>query len=131
MKQAMEKLVPLVRSEEGKRTYAEVERTDEAFRALANREIQLRREGNTKEAITVMSTEAGPAFAALSNAVGAFDDHLTKSKEQVDKARDDNVASGKVLILSLCAAGIVLGLLVAMTIVRSLTGAIFRMLDLI
>src|SRR5712671_3927000 len=74
IKQAMEKVLPLVHSDEGKREYAEIERTNEAFRIVAEREIQLRREGKTKEAIDVMSGQAAPAFAAEDKALSVFVD---------------------------------------------------------
>ena len=131
MKQAMEKLVPLVSSEEGKRLYSDIERANEGFRTVAEGEIQLRREGKTKEALAMMSTQAGLAFAKLDTAVGAFEDHLAKSLAKVSKSQDDDVASGKMLILSLCVAGMILGFVVAVLIVRSVTGSIARMLSLI
>ena len=131
MQQAMEKLIPLVRSDEGKRLYNEVQRTNELFHAVASREIRLRKEGKTKEANAVMSTEAVPAFAMLDTAVSTFEAHVAQSKARVDKAQDDEVARGKTLILGLCVAGIVLGLVIAIMILRSVTGSISLMLDLI
>ena len=131
MKETMEKLVPMVQSEEGKRLFAEIGRASDSFGALADREIQLRRENKTTEAIAVMSTQAIPAFATLHSAVDAFEDHLTKGKAKVDMAQDDDVASGKVLILGFCGAGMVLGFVVALMIVRSITSAISQMLALI
>ena len=119
----MEDLVPKVYSEAGKRLYADIDRTHDAYRAVVDREIQFRREGKTKEALEVMSTQAAPASAALENAISAFEDHLTKSKQQVDKVQDDDVARGKLLILTFCLAGVALGF-VAHRIDRSLRNRI-------
>ncbi len=131
MKEAMEKLLALMKSEEGKRLYAEIERDNQAFEAIASREIQLRREGNENEAKAVMSSQAVPAFAALNNSVLAFEDHLVKGKAKVDKEQDDDVASGKTLIVGFCGAGVALGFVVAMMLVRSISGAVSRMLAVI
>jgi methyl-accepting chemotaxis protein len=123
IRQAIDNLAPLVKSEEGKRLYGEIQRAYEVFRAAADREIQSRQEGKMKEALDVMSTQTAPAFQALDDATGAFTDHLTKTKAHVDQTQDAGVANGKTLILGLCTAGIVLGLLVALMISRSITGA--------
>jgi methyl-accepting chemotaxis protein len=131
IRQAIDNLAPLVKSQEGKRMYAEIQRTYEVFRAAADREIQFRREGKMKEALDVMSTQTAPAFQALDDATGAFTDHLTKTKAQVDQTQNTEVANGKILILGLCAAGMVLGLVVALMISQSITGATARMVMMI
>ena len=131
IRQAMEALVPKVQSDAGKQLYAELQRAHAAYRTTADREIQLRREGKTKEAVEVMSVQAAPASIAMENAVNAFEGHLTKGKEQVEKAQDDYVARGKMFIIGLCFAGVVLGMVVAIMIVRSVTASISRMLAVI
>jgi methyl-accepting chemotaxis protein len=128
---AMGKLATLLRSEEAKRSYAEIQRANEAYRAVVDREIQLRREGKTKEALEVMSTQAAPTFDALDKALGNFTELATKAKDVVDKTQDADVAKGKIVILSLAVAGIILGLVAAMMIVGSVTGSISRMLVMI
>jgi methyl-accepting chemotaxis protein len=131
IRQAIDNLAPLVKTEEGKRLYVEIPRTYEVFRAAADREIQFRRAGKMKEALDVMSTQVTPAFQALDDATGAFTDHLTKTKARVDQTQDAGVAKGKALILGLCTAGIVLGLLVALMISQSITGATACMVTMI
>jgi len=128
---AMGKLATLLRSEEAKRSYAEIQRVNEAYRVVVDREIQLRREGKTKEALEVMSTQEAPAFDALDKTLAGFTDLMAESKQQVDKAQDADVARGKIVILSLAIAGIALGFVVATMIVRSITGSISRMLTVI
>ena len=131
MKENLDKLTSLVHSDEGKRLFAEVQRTSEAFRAAADREVQFGLEKKTKEALEVMSTQTAPASNALEKANRDFVDHLTKSKETVEKAQDEGAAWGKMLILSLCVAGLVLGLVVALLIARSITVATMRMVAMI
>jgi methyl-accepting chemotaxis protein len=131
IKETMGKLAPLVHSEEGKREYGEIERTSDAYSAVGDREIQLRREGKTKEAIELMSTQTLPAFAEAAKTISIFVDHLTKGKAELDKKQHADVAQGKTLILSLALAGIALGLVVAILLTRSITGAVGRMLSMI
>src|SRR5229473_5635 len=103
--QDIEKLGPLVKSEEGKRMYAEIQRAYQSFRVVADREIQLRREGKSKKVQEAASTQATAAFQVLDDASIAFADHLAKGKARVDQIHDSEVASGKTLILGLCVAG--------------------------
>jgi len=131
LKDCMDKLAPVVRSEEGKRLLAEVQRTHETFRLATDREIDLFRAGKTKDALDVMGTQAGPAYVALEKAVSALIGHLAQTKQEVDSAQDADVARGKTLIVTLCLAGLVLGLTVALLIAKSITGAIGCMVDLI
>ena len=131
IRQAIDKLAPLVKSEDGKRAYAEIQRTYDGFRAAADRELQFRREGKTKEALDAMSTQVAPAFQAFEDATGAFADHLTKTQAQVDQTRDSEISTGKTLILSLCTAGIVLGLVVTFMIVHSITASTAGMVMMI
>ena len=130
-KTAMEKLSPLLKADEAKRLYGEILRTHAAFREVADRELQLHRAKKTKDAMHVMSTQAGPAFDALSKATEEFTHFIETTKAEVDKAQDGDVASGKLLIISLCVAGLIVGLIVALLIARSVTGAISRMLAMI
>jgi methyl-accepting chemotaxis protein len=131
MKEDLDKLTPLLQSEEGKRLFAEVKRAIEGYDAVLEREIQLQRESKQKEAVAVMLTQAAPAFNKLDTSLAAFTDHVTKTKVDVDKAQDDDVAQGKILIVSLCVAGMALGIILAWIISRSIAGATTRMVGMI
>jgi len=129
--ETVERLAPLVESEEAKRMYAEVKRVHEQFRATTDREVQLQRPQRKKDALEIMRTQEAPVIQVFDNAITAFVAHLDQTKRQVDQAQDDDVARGKLLILSLSATGIALGVVVAVLTARSLTSAIARMLVLI
>jgi methyl-accepting chemotaxis protein len=131
MNEALGKLASLVRSEEAKRIYAEIQRANEGFRVVVDEEIRLHRDGKTKEAVEVMSTKSAPAFDALDKAIGSFSDLMNKMKVEVDKNQDADVAKGKTLIVGLSVAGTVLGLIVAVIIARSITSVIGRIVAMI
>jgi len=128
---AMEKLSALAKTEEGKRLYADIQRAYAPYRGVAEHEIDLRRDGKTTEAVAVMSTQAMPAARVVDQATAALMEHAVKNKQAVDKAQDDDVANGKFLIIALCSAGLLLGLLVAAFIAGSVTSAIARMVTMI
>ncbi len=93
--QDIEKLAPLVKSEEGKRMYGEIQRAYQSFRVVADSEVQSRREGKSKKAQDAMSAQATAAFQVLDDATIAFSDHLAKGKVRVDQIHDSEVAKGK------------------------------------
>lgn len=130
-KDAMEKLPAFVKSEEGKRQYAEIQRTHDSYRAIVDREIRLKQAGKTKEALEVMRTQAGPASRGVDEATNAFVTYIDQTKKEIDKIQDADVSFGKLLIVSLCVAGFVLGLVVAGFTARSVTGAIAKMVAMI
>ena len=129
--QTIEKLSPLVKSDEGKLLLSEIQRTHQLFRVTADHEVQLRRRGKTKEAVNVMTAQAAPALQTLEDALLRFADHLTKGKAKLEQQQEADVANGKSLILLLCVIGVVLGLGVAVSIARSITGATARMVSMI
>jgi len=131
MNEALGKLATLVRSDEAKRMYAEIQRANDGFRVVVDEEIRLHRDWRTKEAVELMSTKSAPAFDALDKAIGGFSDLMNKMKVEVDKNQDIDVARGKTLIVGLSVAGIVLGLIVAVIIARSITSVIARIVAMI
>jgi methyl-accepting chemotaxis protein len=129
--QTTEKLAAFVRSEEGKRLFAEIKRTHSAYIAFAEREIQLRRENKTKDTLNVMRMEGVPAFQAVHEAANEFTDHLAKTKEAIDKQQDLDVANAKIIIVTLCLVGVVFGVIVAGLICRSVSVAIAKIISTI
>jgi methyl-accepting chemotaxis protein len=127
----IEKLTGLVQSEEGKRLLAEIQNANVAFRAVADKEIELKRAGKTQEAIEVMKTQAASVGDRLDKATDAFDDHLDRSKKEVDDEQDHEVAQGKLLIVVMCLAGIGVGVLVSTLISRGISGSLAHMGDMI
>ena len=126
-----EKLPALVKSEEGKRLFTEIKRTHSAYITVAEREIQLRRENKTKDAFNFMRTEGVPAFQAVHEAASEFTAHLVKSKEAIDKQQDADVANAKMIIFILCLTGVVVGIIVAGSMSRSVSVAIAKIISTI
>jgi methyl-accepting chemotaxis protein len=127
----IEKLNGLVKSDEGTRLLSEIQNANVAFRAVADKEIELKRAGKAQEAIEVMKTQAGVVGDRLDKATDAFDNHLDRTKKEVDDEQDHEVAQGKTLIVVMCLAGLAVGLLVSTLISRGLTGSLARMGEMI
>lgn len=127
----VDELTTKVKSEEGKRLFDQVKRAHETYIALTEHEIQLKRDGKQSDAVEVMHTQAMPAFAALGEATNDFSGHLTKTKQDVDKQQDGDVAEAKLIIVILCVVGVVAGVLLSGVISRSVSGAIARIIAVI
>ena len=130
-KEIMDKMTPFVHSEEGKRLQAEIRRTYEVFDAVLDKEIELQREGKTKEAIGAVLTLGLPAYHAVNKATDDFAAHVEEGKQANNAAQDATVSRGKTLITSLAIAGILLGIGVCTLIARSITGGIATMVGMI
>src|SRR5579864_1256063 len=124
-----EKLPALVKSEEGKRLFAEIRRTHSAYIVFTEHEIQLRRENKTKEAVNIMRMEGVPAFQAVHQAASEFTAHLIKTKEAIDQQQDADVTNAKIIIVTLCLVGMVAGVVVAGLISRSVSVAIAKIIS--
>lgn len=129
--QATEKLPSYVESGEGKRLLAEIVRTHEAYHAIAERELQYKRERKDKDALDVMRTRAQSAFTAADEAINNFVIYVAKSKEMTDKHQHAVVADAQRIIIGLSIVGVVIGVLVTGSISRSVSGAVARIISAI
>jgi methyl-accepting chemotaxis protein len=129
--ESMDKLASMIGTDEGKSLLSEMQRSFGPFRAVADKEINLKRAGKEKEMVEVMSTQAGAASAAVDKATADFLAYTDRKKRESDETQNAGVSRGKVLIFSLCSVGIVVGFLVATLISRSLTGGIAGMVGMI
>jgi methyl-accepting chemotaxis protein len=127
----IEKLRSLLLTEEGKQLLAEIESAHQGFRAVADKEIQLKRGGKGSEATELMSTQAAPAFNLLDKATDKLFEHLEQKKKALNQEQDREAAQGKTLAIALCLIGIAVGFVVAILISRSLIGGINRMVAMI
>jgi methyl-accepting chemotaxis protein len=121
---ATDALTSQVKSEEGKRLFGQVKRAHETYMAFADREIQLKREGKQRDAVEVMRTQAAPAYAAMDEATNDFNEHLTKTKQDVDRKEDADVSGAKLIIAILCVVGVVAGVLLSNDMKNNLRGII-------
>jgi methyl-accepting chemotaxis protein len=131
-KQSAEELTKLLATEKGKQLFAEIERTHDAFRALLDKEIALKRAGKAKEAEAM-------AFGADTAAVR---DELRKALSDLNDLFD-NLAANAVengnriesrtrnLIIGASALGLLLGLIIAVAIIRSIRANLLAMVNLI
>jgi methyl-accepting chemotaxis protein len=131
-KQNAEELQKLLVTDKGKKLFADITRSFEAWREIANRQVELRRAGKTKEA-------EGLAFssdtAQLRNNIR---DSITELQELIAKLASEAAAQGssiesstRMMILSFAVCGFIMGILIAFFIVRSITGGMARMVTLI
>jgi len=128
---SMAKLPPFVNSEEGKRLVANIQSTHAAYIAVAEREVQLAKQKNSKEAFNVMYTEAIPAFQSFDTAVGEFKTHLDTTLKALNEDQDKTVDHYKLLIVILCALGLLIGLTMGGAIERPITNSLNKITELI
>jgi methyl-accepting chemotaxis protein len=127
----VDELTTKVKSEEGKRLFGQVKRAHETYMTVADREVQLKRDGKQSDAVALMRTQAAPAVAALDEATDGFSAHVIKTKQDVDKRQDADVAQAKLIIVILCVVGVIAGALLSGVISRSVSGAIGRIIAVI
>jgi methyl-accepting chemotaxis protein len=128
----MDAAAKLLVSDEGKRAHARIQTAQDHYLLQVDQEIELRRKGQTKEAVAVaFSSQTQETTKELSSAI---DDFQTLSGKLQDKALEEQnaiVASTKMTALILAAVAMILGAVVAVFITRSITGAVSRMLSII
>jgi methyl-accepting chemotaxis protein len=130
-KDSMDKLAPNVHSDEGKRLYAEIQRSYANYDSVANNAIQLQKNGRTKEAIEVVATQAAPAFRAVDAATDAMVAHLEEGTAAVNKDQDATVIRTKSTVIALAIGAILLEMAAAFFIARSIGGGISRLVAVI
>jgi methyl-accepting chemotaxis protein len=130
-KESFDTLTTIVTSEAGKSALAEVNRTYEIFLGIAEREITLHRAGKIQEALDMVSTQAGPANEVLDKAVDEYIAYEENAKKEIIDEQTSTESGSRTIVLSLAGIGIIVGLSVAILIVRSITGSIAGMLSLI
>jgi methyl-accepting chemotaxis protein len=128
----MDRLQETVKTEEGKRLHTEIRHTFDEYRAIADREIELRRAGKTNEAVELaFSPPTAEARTHLRNAVADFNALEDKLKDGILAEQTTAESRARSVIWMLAVAGIAIGLAVAMLITRSITGAMSKMAAMI
>jgi methyl-accepting chemotaxis protein len=122
----------LLVNEEGKRLHAEIRSSYDEFRALADREIELRRAGKTQEAEElVFSPQTGEVRNRLRKEVADLVALENKIKEDILKEQAGVESRVRLMVVALALVGMVIGLAVAVFMTRSISTAIARMLGMI
>jgi methyl-accepting chemotaxis protein len=128
----MEKLGNMLSTDEGKKLHAEIGRNYDEFRALADQEVQLRRAGKVKEAEDLaFDPKTNEIRNQLRKAIADMVALEDKLKEEVVKEQTATESRVRSVVIILALAGVMIGLLVAIFLTRSITSAIVRMLALI
>jgi len=130
-KEGVEKLAPEVHSDEGKRLFAELERTAEAYFVTADKAITLYRAGKREEMLDVVTNQAGPAFNTAAKAIDDFVAHVHQGREESLKAELARVSASRTVVVVAALFGILIGSITALLIVRSISASIASMLGLI
>jgi methyl-accepting chemotaxis protein len=128
----MDRLQKTIVTEEGKQLHADIRRTFDEYRAIADREIELRRAGKTNEAVELaFSPPTGEARTRLRKAVADFNALENKLKDELLAEQTASESHARSVIWMLAVAGIGIGLAVAILITRSIAGAISKMVTMI
>ena len=131
-KESADRLEPLLQTEHGKKVFANIWRQYREYNALEDRMVQLRREGKTKEAIALaFDAHTAQVRTDLRNNVAELDGLIDKRVKEGQNEHDAVEAQTRTLTLICSLVGLVFGIAIATLTVRSITGAITRMLSLI
>jgi len=130
--QNMDRLQNTIVTDEGRRLYAEIRRSYDEYRAIADREIKLRRAGKTQEAEELaFDPQTSQIRGQLRKAVADFnalEEKLAGELLATQAAEESRAGS---LLWMLAVAGVAIGLGVAVLMTRSIAAAVARMLALI
>ena len=126
--EALSNVEPLLTTEEGKRRFAEVRQTTDAYHGAMDQVVALHRAGKQKEALdTVSGSKFGDLRVAAKGAAADFIEVQNKLKTRAREEQAATEASAKRLMLILALAGLAVGVVVAILIARSITGAVSSM----
>jgi methyl-accepting chemotaxis protein len=123
-------LATMVTTEAEKKALAEVGRTYDVIAAVFEKEIALRRSGETKDAMDMMSAGAA-ANKDVAKAVEDFIAIQEKGKKEALAEQNATDSEARAIVLSLAVVGLLAGFGVAILIARSITGSLGGMLSLI
>jgi methyl-accepting chemotaxis protein len=124
----MDRLQKTIATEEGKQFHTDIQRAFDEYRAIADREIELRRAEKTKEAVELaFSPPTGEVRAHLRKAVADFNALEERLKDGLLAEQTSSESHARSVIWILAAVGIGIGLAVAGLITHSITGAISKM----
>jgi methyl-accepting chemotaxis protein len=128
----MDEMEKLVTREEGRKLLAEIRAGYTEYRGIDDEAIQLRRAGKERKAVALgfnpHTNEARNKLRKAITDLNAFQDTL---REEVVKEQNAAEARERILIIALASAGLVVGIVVAFLVSRSITSALARMLGLI
>jgi methyl-accepting chemotaxis protein len=122
------KLEPLMASDENRRQLAELRETSDSYHSVIDHVVQLHRAGKKTEATDLIHDPKSDAMRAELKKM--VDDFAEQQNKRRLAAREEQMATESrtlVLISALAIAGVVIGLVVAAFVARSITGAVSSM----
>ena len=131
-RESMEKLEKAIALAEGKKLAAQVTLDYESYRAILDREVELRRGGKTTEAMAQVADPHGAQLRSDLRRSTAALIQLQNRVRQGSRSRQQAIQDQtKTLTLGLTFAGIIMGLGIAFAVIHAITGAIARMVAMI
>src|ERR1019366_8871895 len=128
----MDALRPLLSSEQSRALFASIQQAAAAYEHIADRTIELGRAGKMTAALDAFyGPDAQQARGDLKKGTTDLVAWYEKLKTDAEDRQAASDSDTKVLILSLAGVGLLIGIVVATLVVRSITGAIARMLAVI
>ncbi len=119
-------------SEEGKKAHARIHTAEDRYGTIVDQEIELRRNGETKEAVALaFNPQTRDVTKELGSAIEDFQSLSEKLKDQAIDEQNAIVASSKRMAWILAMVAMILGVAVATFLTRSLTGGMACMLSMI
>jgi methyl-accepting chemotaxis protein len=119
-------------SEEGKKAHARIRSAEDRYATIVDQEIELRRNGQTKEAVALaFNPQTKDTKKELASAIEDFQTLSDKLKDGALNEQNAIVASSKRMAWILATVAMILGIGVAVFLTRSITGAMSRMLVMI
>jgi methyl-accepting chemotaxis protein len=130
--ESMNKLEKTLQTEEGKKLFGEIQHANAEYGLIMDQAMQLRRADKTKEAVDLLSS-AGPVEirSRLLKTTADLSELADKLKKTVGDEQSSAETRTEKVMLGLGIAGLVIGLLVAVFITRSITSAIACMVAMI
>ena len=128
----MDAVAKLVDTEEGKKMHARIQNAQDHYSSVVSQEIELRRKGQTKEAVALaFSPQTQETKKELTSSLEEYAALSDKLQSAALEEQNAIVASSKTMGLVLTAVALIVGVVVALFLTRSITGAISRMLSMI
>ena len=126
------KLGPLLQTERGKAIFARLLDASRELERIQDSSIELRRAGNTKAAVDLMFDAHAKQLREEIDGIVDELEKLTAKLEDTAQAEHERVEARTIsLILILAAAAFLMGVGMAVLIIRSVTGAVSRMVKMI
>ena len=124
MNKTVENLAPTLTSDEGKKRLAAANDMRGAFMPLQQRFVELVRDGQKAEAVTLLFQQLRPAQLAYIKTLGGLKDYQFELIQQASTDGEHAYDQAKMLMFSLLAGMVGLGGLLGWWITRSITGPI-------